>query len=79
MKLTIFHGVNEEAQGAISKKEFVSKVGISLKEAKESNYFFRILNELKIGNMKLCESLQVESDEIQKILAKIIINAKKTL
>ena len=36
----------EEAQGAFSKKEFASKIGICLKESKESNYFYRVIQAL---------------------------------
>ena len=35
----------EEAVGAISKKEFTSKMGISLKEARESRYWLRLLDK----------------------------------
>ena len=33
----------EEAQGAISKAEFIAKVQISLKEAKETKYWLRLI------------------------------------
>ncbi len=36
----------EEAQGAVSKRDFTNKIGISYKEARESVYWLRILNEL---------------------------------
>jgi len=36
----------EEAQAAISRADFGFKVGISLKEMRESNYWLRILKEL---------------------------------
>jgi four helix bundle protein len=36
----------EEAQGAISKRDFTNKISISYKEARESVYWLRILKEL---------------------------------
>ncbi len=35
----------EEAQAAYSKRDFCNKVGISHKEAKESNYWLRLLRD----------------------------------
>ena len=67
----------EEAQGAYSKKEFASKIGICLKEAKETYYFYRILKELKIGDIKNIQLLLTEADEIQKIFATILLKVKR--
>jgi four helix bundle protein len=36
----------EEAQGAVSKRDFTNKIGISYKEARESVYWLRVINEL---------------------------------
>ncbi len=36
----------EEAQGAVSKRDFTNKIGIAYKESRESVYWLRILNEL---------------------------------
>lgn len=36
----------EESQGAVSKKDFANKIGICYKEARETNYWLRILKEL---------------------------------
>ena len=36
----------EEAQGASSKADFTNKVRISLKEARESNYWLRLIKEI---------------------------------
>ena len=69
----------EEAQGAFSKQDFASKIGISLKEARETNYFFRLIQSLEISNKEKCKELVQESDEIQKILATILIKVRKNL
>jgi four helix bundle protein len=60
----------EEAQGAVSKADFGNKVGISLKEMRESNYWLRILKELFPSNEEIIR-LTIESFELKKILATI--------
>jgi four helix bundle protein len=60
----------EEAQGAVSKADFGNKVGISLKEMRESNYWLRILKELFPSNQEI-NRLTNESFELKKILATI--------
>lgn len=66
----------EEAQGAFSPKDFAAKISICLKEAKESNYFYRIIQALNLGNQTECARLTRESDELQKIFASILIKVK---
>ena len=37
---------HEESQGAVSKADFCNKIGISLKEIRESNYWIRLINAI---------------------------------
>jgi four helix bundle protein len=60
----------EEAQGAVSKADFSNKVGISLKEMRESNYWLRILKELYPENAVIIR-LTNESFELKNILGSI--------
>jgi len=69
----------EEAQGAFSIKEFASKIGICLKEARETNYFLRLMRELKIADNNQCQILVDESEELKKIIATILIKTRKRL
>jgi four helix bundle protein len=62
----------EESQGSPTKPDAKMKIGISLKEMRESNYFLRIFNELKLGDSKQCEYLVKESHELKLILASIL-------
>lgn len=39
----------EEAQGAESTKDFNHKIGLVLKETRESNYWLRVLNEIYLN------------------------------
>ncbi|RJP70264.1 MAG: four helix bundle protein [Ignavibacteriales bacterium] len=69
----------EEAQGAESKKDFVHKIGIVLKEIRESNYWLRVLNEILIKPSlnEEAESLIKESSELKSIFSSIKIKAGK--
>ena len=60
----------EEAQGAVSRADFGNKVGISLKEMREANYWLRILKELCPQNSEI-ERLVKESLELKNILGSI--------
>jgi len=66
----------QEADGAVSKKDFVFKVGISRKEAQETRYWLDLLERAKIiGNQQNIDELKLlysESDEITRILSSII-------
>ena len=69
----------EEAQGASSRKDFVYKISICLKEARESNYFLRIVGELKICDLEKSNLLVQESEEIKKILGAILVRSKGSI
>ena len=63
----------EEAQGAVSKRDFTNKIGICYKEARESVYWSRVLKEL-YGNEKNSSEFELlikESGEIKRILSSI--------
>lgn len=58
----------EESQAASSKADFYNKIKISLKEARETAYWLKILKELKLGDKSELDKLMVESNELKKIL-----------
>jgi len=60
-----------EADNARSKKEFISCVGISLKEIKESNFWLRLLIRTNITHGKEISIAEKEAHEIKLILGKI--------
>ena len=73
VKSSTSSGANyEESQGSPTKPDVKTKIGISLKEMRESNFFLRIFEQLKIGDMKQCDYLVKESSELKLILASII-------
>lgn len=67
----------EESQAGSSKPDFINKVKISLREARESNYWLRILKELNENEDKQLEILIQESREIKNILGAIVNNSSK--
>jgi four helix bundle protein len=63
-----------EAQAAISKKDFISKISISSKEARETKYWLMLLkdsNYIDINKIKV-KKLFEEIDSIIKILTSIV-------
>ncbi|MCH7733334.1 MAG: four helix bundle protein [Candidatus Marinimicrobia bacterium] len=61
--------VGKESQATNSRADFRHKIGIALKEARESNYWLRIMERTKIGNQQQVKRLGKESGEIKAILA----------
>lgn len=71
-------GVNiEEAQGAISKAEFIAKIQISLKEAKETKYWLRLIKDSGIYPSEKTETLLKDCVEIIVILTSILKSSKQ--
>ncbi|WP_291122095.1 four helix bundle protein [Empedobacter sp. UBA7620] len=65
----------EEAQAGSSKANFINKVDISLKEARESNYWLRLIEALEKESFELTVIIN-ESKEIKNILGAIVKNAR---
>jgi len=70
-----------EAQDAQSKKDFISKMAISLKEAKETRYWIALLIETDYlpSDSKNVQSLQNELQSLISLLSSISISAKNKL
>jgi four helix bundle protein len=62
----------EEAHAAISRPEFVAKMGIASKEARETHYWLRLLRETKIVPNRRIEPLIGECLELVRILTAIM-------
>lgn len=65
-----------EAQGTISDKDFVFKVGLAVKELKESRNSLKIFNYIKEGDEIIRALLLKEVEELIAIASKMIINKK---
>ena len=66
----------EESQAGSSKADFKNKVRIALREARESNYWLRIILKLRDIESEELNRLLNESRELKNILAAIINNTK---
>ena len=67
----------EEAVGGSSRKDFIHKLEIAYREARETRYWIRLLLEGELLEKKLAESFLIDCEEILKILS-AIINSSKT-
>jgi four helix bundle protein len=67
----------EEAYGSQSKADFIAKMSISCKEARETHYWLRLLIAAEIiGEIKLTE-LTDESNQLVAILTSIVKNSRR--
>ena len=62
----------EEALAGFTKKDFIHKMSIALKECSESKYWLRLIKDLELIKNGAADSLLNECDEIRKILTSII-------
>ncbi len=67
----------EEAVGGISKKDFIAKLSIAYKEARETHYWLRLLRDTDIINNEEALSMIRDCDEILRIVYSIIKSSKK--
>ncbi len=69
----------EEATAGQSRKDFISKMAISSKEARETNYWLRLLRDSQLCERIDYTNLIKESEEIIKILTSIVKTSQKEL
>jgi len=71
----------EEADGAASKNDFINKVTIARKEARETRYWLELIYKAELihnkANIEGLKLLLAESLEIMKILSAIINKARE--
>ena len=69
--------VNEGSAGQ-TKKDFITKMAIASKEARESSYWLRLLKESKWYNIDLTDKIS-DCNDIIKILTKIVKTSQENL
>lgn len=69
----------EEACGGFSKEDFIYKINTALKEARESNYWLRLIKDTKIASGDELNRLVHESEEISKILGQSVKTARENV
>ena len=62
----------EEALAGQSRKDFFSKMSIASKEARETNYWLRLIKDANIVSARQVEKLIGDSEELIKILTSIV-------
>jgi len=67
----------EEAIGGISKRDFRAKMSISYKEARETQYWLKLLRDTNYISTEKFDTLNTELTSILKILYKIIETTKE--
>lgn len=72
--LTSMGANDQEADAAISKKDFVAKYSIVKKESKETKYWLSVVQDTDLINKSITEPYIRECQEILLIVSKIIEN-----
>ncbi len=67
----------EEAQAAQRKPDFTSKISIACKEARETNYWLRLLKNSSIVPEQKLTNLLSEANQIVAILTKIVKTSRE--
>ena len=66
----------EESIGGQSTADFISKLSIAYKEARETIYWIRLMKETDYFNESQAKSLLNDAEEIRRIIGKILITTK---
>jgi four helix bundle protein len=61
----------EEAIGGQSRADFVAKISIAYKEARETSYWLRLLKDTEYLTRTEFESIHADADELCRIIASI--------
>jgi len=67
----------EEARGAFSRDDFIYKISVAFKEARETNLWLRLIGDSELIPQNKIETLIQESAEIRNILGKSLKTARK--
>ena len=68
---------SEEAVGGQSKADFVGKLSIAYKEARETKYWIRLLQATDYFDPPQAQSLLNDTEELLRIIGSIQISAKR--
>ena len=66
----------EEAQAGESRSDFIHKLGIAQKEARESRYWLHLLAESGIVGREKLQPLKRETEELIGIITVVIVSSK---
>lgn len=66
-----------EAETSFSKREFVYKLSISIRETRETKYWLRLIRDCDIIEESTINEYIAKAESIEKVLSSIIITTKK--
>ena len=66
----------EEATDAHSKADFIYRMNVALREARETLYWLRLLEASQSSETKIAAEILQEADEIARILGAIVSSAR---
>ena len=69
----------EEALGGQSRKDFIAKLAIAAKEARETGYWLRLIRETQPHNIQELACLLTECDALKTMLNSVILTTRNTL
>lgn len=67
----------EEALGGQSDKDFIAKLSVAYKEARETHYWLRLLRDTDFLEAKPAASILRDCEELLRILSSILTTMKK--
>ncbi|MFH0794973.1 MAG: four helix bundle protein [bacterium] len=67
----------EEGLAAVSRADFIAKMSIASKEARETHYWLRLLRDSKTIPFEKIKSLLEEAEELIRLLMAIVKTAQK--
>lgn len=68
----------EESIGGQSKKDFIAKISIAYKEARETKYWVNLLKATYYLEDKEADSILIDIEELCKILSSILLSSKQS-
>jgi four helix bundle protein len=68
----------EEASAGQSRADFLSKMSIASKEARETHYWLRLIRDSKILDGRALEDILAEAEEISRMLTAIVKTTKSS-
>jgi four helix bundle protein len=69
----------KEALGGKIRKDFIAKLGIAAREAREAHYWLRLIQKVKTDHHSGSISLGKECEKLLKILNSIIVTTRQNL
>ena len=68
----------EEAMGGQSRADFISKLSVAYKEARETSYWIRLLKETGYLDETEAASILNDAEELLRIIGSILISSKNS-